>query len=86
MKQREYTRWGNVEGEAMSCAEAQRRDDWREAEEWDEQRRTLSYDELRDLGVPGLSVARLRSCDLHKPEDPFEIIGPIYGGTVRRGV
>lgn len=88
MKDREYTQWGNVKGEPMSGREAQRRDDWLEAEEWDEANRNLSYDELKDLGIPRLSIARLRSCDLHRHPDPDldGMVGPIYGGLVRRGL
>ena len=79
--------WWEGEGyEGLSIQEAQRQDDKRQ--EWDiqEANDTLSYDELKDLGIPRLSVSRLRSCDLHRHADPTEIVGPLYGGRVRRGL
>ena len=58
--------WWEGEGlEATSIQEAQRQDDRRQERDIQEANDTLSYDELKDLGIPRLNVSRLRSCDLH---------------------
>jgi hypothetical protein len=81
MNQREYTPWGNVKGEPMSGREAQRRDDHLETEEWREAWGVMHPDAYKDMHYPrpGLchtSPSRMRG---------FLLVGPVYGGTVRRG-
>ena len=61
---------GEGEGyEGLSIQEAQRQDDKRQERDIQEANESLSHDELKDLGIPRLSVSRLRSCDLHRHED-----------------
>ena len=53
--------WWEGEGyEGHSIQEAQRQDDRRQERDIQEANDTLSYDELKDLGIPRLNVSRLR--------------------------
>ena len=79
--------WWEGEGlESNSIQEAQRQDDRRQERDIQEANDTLSYDELKDLGIPRLTVSRLRSCDLHTHEERHAIATRLAHLGLRVGV